>query len=249
IDDGSTDGTVDEIKRVSKDYPEIECWIEQMPQKVRGNMNRIGRAYSRFMPALVERLDDHAIDYVVVQDADTRPCPNYFARVISVMEQNLALGACAGFAVGEESAREAGLPMGGCKVTRWEIIERIDRYWDLAPDTFINIKTLKMGFALKILRVPVLADSPTYALSSRGVYRLGQRNFFVGRPFLGVFLRALRRVFLRRHGTQMLRGYLSEHKRGSWRSDDPDVLDFYGHGKSIAWVILELFKTRGRYSD
>jgi hypothetical protein len=74
-------------------------------------------------------------------------------------------------------------------------------------------------------------------------------NYFIGRPFLGVLLRALRRVILRRYGTAMLRGYFHERARGTWRCDDPDVTSFYGHGKPWPWVIANLLRTRGKYSD
>ena len=249
IDDGSVDGSYDEIERVSKEHPELEVWIERMPSKKKGDLNTIGRAYTRFMPDFVEKLRDRTVKYYTIQDVGTRPCPNYFARIISLMEANPLVGACSGTVVGEEVAREAGMPMGDCKVIKWDIISRIKKYWTLSPDTYLNIKALGMGYNLRIWRVPVLQDAPSYGTTAKGMFYQGQLNFFIGRPFLGVLLRSVRRMLLRRHGTEMLRGYFYERVRGVWRCDDQEVLKFYGYGKPPLWVILNLLRTRGRYSD
>jgi glycosyltransferase involved in cell wall biosynthesis len=249
IDDGSVDGTSEEILRVAKEFPQFEVWLKNMPPKHKGNLNTIGRAYSAIMPQVIDKLDALRIKYFTIQDVDTEPCPNYFARVIWLMENSPELGACSGTVIGEETAREAGMPMGGLKVVRWSIVREIKKYWDLSPDTFLNIRTLKKGYKLKIWRIPVKQDIPAFGTTAKGMFYQGQLNYFIGRPFLGVLLRALRRVILRRYGTAMLRGYLHERARGTWRCDDPDVTSFYGHGKSWPWVLFNLIKTRGRYSD
>ncbi|MFW9976001.1 MAG: glycosyltransferase family A protein [Candidatus Thorarchaeota archaeon] len=247
IDDGSVDGTSEEILRVSKEYPQFEVWLEKMPTKNKGNLNTIGRAYSAIMPRVIDKLDALGIKYFTIQDVDTEPCPNYFARIIWFMDNDSQLGACSGTAIGEEKVREAGMPMGGLKVVRWSIVREITKYWDLSPDTFLNIRTLKKGFKLKIWRIPVKQDTPSTSTTEKGLFYQGQLNYFIGRPFLGVLLRALRRVILRRYGSAMLRGYLFERARGTWRCDDPDVTSFYGHGKPWPWVIINLIKTKGRY--
>lgn len=249
IDDGSTDESFEEIQRLSKQYPELEIWIERMPQKKRGDLNTIGRAYTHFMPGFIKRLKNRDISYFTIQDVTTQPCPNYFARIINLMEQNPSIGACSGYMVGEEYARESGMPMGDCKVVRWNIIRNIKKYWDLSPDTYVNIKTLKMGYKLKIWKIPVLQDTSSFAITPKGMFYQGQINYFIGRPFLGVVFRALRRLVLRRHGTEMLRGYIYERLRGVWRCDDKEVLEFYGFGKPFFWPIVDLILTKGKYTD
>ncbi|MFW9794021.1 MAG: glycosyltransferase family A protein, partial [Candidatus Thorarchaeota archaeon] len=93
IDDGSVDGTADEILRVAEENPEIEVWLERMPAKSRGNLNTIGRAYTAIVPGLVDRLDSLGIRYFTIQDVDTEPCPNYFARIIWLLENEPTIGA------------------------------------------------------------------------------------------------------------------------------------------------------------
>lgn len=249
IDDGSVDGTSEEIERVSKKYPDLEVWIEKMPEKTKGNLSTIGVAYSVHMPKFIERLSGEDIDYFTIKDVGTKPCPNYFARIMKLMNAHPSIGASAGYMIGEEKTRESGMPMGDCKVIRWSIIKEIKKYWPLSPDTFVNIKVLKKGYKLKIWRVPVVQDDVSFGASSRGMFYQGRINYYIGRPFLGVFLRALRRVILRRHGTQMLRGYFFERRKGTWKCDDPDVTSFYGKGRSFIWIILNLIKTRGRFSN
>lgn len=249
IDDGSIDGTYEEIVRVSEKYPDFEVWIEKMPEKEKGDLNTIGVAYTVHMPGFIERLNGKDIHYFTIQDVGTAPCPNYYARVMKLMNSHPTIGSSSGYMVGEEKARESGMPMGDCKVTRWTIIKGIKKYWPLSPDTFVNIKVLKQGYKLKIWRVPVLQDEVSFGVSSSGMFYQGQLNYYIGRPLLGVFIRALRRVILRRHGTQLLRGYLFERKKGTWRCDDSDVTSFYGHGKSFIWIIVNLIKTRGRFSN
>jgi biofilm PGA synthesis N-glycosyltransferase PgaC len=249
IDDGSVDGTSEEILRVAKMYPQFEIWLEKMPPKTKGNLNTIGRAYTAIMPRVIDRLDSLGIKYFTIQDVDTEACPNYFARVIWLMDNDPTLGACSGTVIGEETALEAGMPMGGLKVVRWSIVREIRKYWTLSPDTFLNIRALKKGYQLKIWRIPVKQDTPAYGTTEKGMFYQGQLNYFIGRPFLGVLIRAIRRVILRRYGTSMLRGYLFERVRGTWRCDDPDVTRFFGHGKPWPWIIVNLIRTKGKYSD
>jgi hypothetical protein len=249
IDDGSVDGTSEKIIHTSKAYPELTVWIEHMPKKIKGDLNTIGNAYTQHMPEFIKKLQDFDIQYFTIQDVGTRPCPHYYERIMSLMNTHPKIGSSSGYMIGEEKARESGMPMGDCKVTRWEIIKKIDRYWPLSPDTFINIKALKRGYRLKIWRVPVVQDEPSFGVTSKGMFYQGQLNYYIGRPFLGVLFRAFRRVILRRYGTDMLRGYLFERRKGTWRCDDPDVTSFYGHGKSQLSIILDLLRTRGRFSD
>ena len=249
LDDGSVDGTYEEILRVSRKYPELRIMIERMPKKDKGDINTIGNAYTRHMPGLIENLKSTDVQYFTIQDVGTNPCPNYYARIMTLMNANPRIGASSGYMVGEEVARESGMPMGDCKVTRWEIISRIERYWPLSPDTFVNIKALSMGYGLKIWRVPVVQDGHSYGTTAKGMFYQGQLNYYVGRPFLGVAIRAFRRLLLRRYGTEMLRGYMYERQKGTWRCDDTDVLSFYGHGRSSIWVVVNLLRTRGKFSD
>ena len=242
IDDGSTDGSRNEIERLSETLPNTEIWIKSMPEKIVGSLDEIGIAYDTIIPPLRNAIDKVKIDYLTIMDVDTEPCPNYYTRMMSLMNNHPEVGAAVGIPIGEIGRRRVDLPMGSAKVIRWKIVREIDRYWDIAPDTLLNIKALVRGYKLKIWKIPIRLEEPTQGFSSRGVYRLGRLNYYVGRPFWAVLFRALRRFFLRQHGTQMLRGYFYERKKGTWRFDDPDVKWFYNQGTNPISAFLEILR-------
>jgi glycosyltransferase involved in cell wall biosynthesis len=245
IDDGSTDDSAKVIQRLSRSLAGVDVWLEICPRKQVGNLDTIGRAYGRAIPRFREKIDRERIDYVAIMDVDSDPCPNYSARLTWLLDKNPDVGAAAGIALGEVGKRRVGLPMGTGKFVRWSIVRDIERFWDIAPDTLLNIKAAARGFKLKTWPVPMSMDKPTRALSSQGVFRQGRLSYYVGRPFWGVLLRALRRFLIRQHGTQMLRGYLYERERKVWRFSDPDVQRFYGRGSNPLSALLDLLRYAG----
>ncbi len=242
IDDGSTDGSSNVVKHLSKNIPGVEVWLKSMPTKMKGNLDTIGRAYDNIIPALLEKLEEYRVDYVAIMDTDNDPCPNYSARMMWLLNNHPRVGAAAGIPLGEEDKRKAGLPMGGGKFIRWSIFHRITKYWDIAPDTLLNIKALAYGYTLKTWPVPMNLDALTTGFTSKGVFRQGRLNYYVGRPFWAVFFRALRRLILGQHGTQFLRGYLQERNRRTWRFQDPDVSWYYGKGRNPVFGLLDLLR-------
>ena len=242
IDDGSTDDSSEEVKRFSKSIPDVEVWLETRPTKKKGNLDTIGRAYNKTIPKLIEKIDEYRIEYAAIMDVDNDPCRNYCARLMWLLEKHPEVGAAAGIPIGEEDKRKVGLPMGAGKFIRWSIMRNIKRYWDIAPDTLLNIKALANGYKLKTWKVPMNLDALTTGFTTKGVFRQGRLNYYVGRPFWAVFFRALRRFLLRQHGTQFLRGYLHERKRGVWSFKDPDVEWFYGRGGNVLSGLLDVLK-------
>ncbi len=245
IDDGSTDGSADIIRECASLIPDVDIWIEPMPPKMKGNLDTIGRAYDRTLPRLRDRIEKTGISYVGIMDLDNDPCPNYNARLLSLMEKDPGLGAVAGIPLGEVGKRRVGLPMGGGKFVRWSIVRKIDKYWDIAPDTLFNIKAISFDYSVKTFQVPMNIDRLTRAFSKTGVFRQGRLSYYVGRPFWAVLIRSIRRFILRQFGTQMLKGYFYERKRGTWRFNDSDVERFYGRGNNPVTALLEMFSFVG----
>jgi len=245
IDDGSTDGSADEVRRLTKSIPGVEVWLEVMPVKLKGNLDTLGRAYDQTLPRLLKTIDEYEIDYAAIMDVDNDPCQNYCARMMWLLDNHPEVGAAAGIPVGEEDKRKVGLPMGGGKFIRWSIMKTITKYWDIAPDTLLNIKALANGYILRTWPVPMNLDRLTTGFTSKGVFRQGRLQYYVGRPFWPVFFRALRRLLLRQHGTQMLRGYLLERKRGTWRFDDRDVCTFFNKGRNPLSAFQDMIRFSG----
>jgi glycosyltransferase involved in cell wall biosynthesis len=247
INDGSTDNSEDVIRECISLVPEIDVWIETMPPKIKGNLDTIGRAYDCTLPRIKDMIEKTGIRYVGIMDLDNNPCPNYNARLLWLMQKYSKIGAAAGIPLGEVGKRRVGLPMGGGKFIRWSIVREIEKYWDIAPDTLFNIKALSLGYSVKTFRVPMKIDRLTRAFSKKGVFRQGRLSYYVGRPFWAVLLRSIRRLLLLQFGTQMLKGYFYERKRGTWRFNDPDVARFYGRGNNPITAVLEMFSFVGRH--
>ncbi|NWF96302.1 MAG: hypothetical protein HXY34_09175 [Candidatus Thorarchaeota archaeon] len=246
MEDGSTDDTFQQIEREARAHPELEVWIERMPKKKKGNFYKLGKTHEAIMGRVRDRIDRLGVQYFAILDVDTTPCPNYFARMCHILESRPQLGAVSGYPIGEWALRVAAQPMNTGKVVRWSVVRQTHEYWDFCPDTFYNIKALAMGFDVDVLCVPVLQDRPSTNTTPEGVLRLGRVSYYGGRTFWGIVTRALRRVVTRQHGTQLLRGYFMEWKRGTWKCYDPDVRRFFREGGNPISTVLGLIRTRMR---
>jgi glycosyltransferase involved in cell wall biosynthesis len=238
MEDGSTDDTFERIADQSKKRPEIDVWIEQMPKKRKGNFYTLGRTHQEILNRVKERISATGIDYVGILDVDTLPCPNYFARMCRILDENRKLGAISGYPIGEWDERIIAQPMNTGKMLRWNVVESIEEYWDFCPDTFYNIKAIAKGYYVDVFKVPVYQNRPSTNLKPAGAFRMGRVAYYGGRPFWAMLYRALRRLLLRQHGTMMLRGWLTEYVRGTWHCGDPDVREFF-RGRENPFAILE----------
>jgi hypothetical protein len=240
IDDGSTDGSGDVIRNCASLLPDVDIWIESMPLKSKGNLDTIGRAFDRILPQLKDKVNRIGISYIGIMDVDTNPCPNYFARLLWLLERHPKIGAAAGILLGEVGKRRVGLPMGTGKLIRWSIVQKIDKYWDIAPDTLFNIKAMSFGYSVRTFPIPTRIDRLTKAFTKSGAFRQGRLSYYVGRPFWAVLFRSARRLLILQFGSEMLRGYFYERRRGTWRFDDPDIARFYGKGGNPITALLEM---------
>ncbi|MHA2208137.1 MAG: glycosyltransferase family A protein [Candidatus Thorarchaeota archaeon] len=242
MEDGSTDETYERIVEQSKQHPEIEVWIEQMPKKRKGNFYTLGRTHQEILSLVKDRINEKGIDYFGVLDADTLPCPNYFARMCRILDENSDLGAISGYPIGEWDERIVAQPMNTGKLVRWPVVDGIEKYWDFCPDTFYNIKTLANGYDVDVFKVPVYQNRPSTNLKPAGAFRMGRVAYYGGRPFWAMLYRALRRLVLKQHGTMMLRGWLTEYIRGTWHCDDPDVIRFFKEQENPLAILQSLLQ-------
>lgn len=226
MDDGSNDGTGQEIERCRENYSQIRTHIESMPIKNKPNFFTLGKTHEKILHKMRSAIDKIGVEYMAILDVDSQPCPNYFARMVSILDSNPRLGAISGEAIEEIGARIVQ-PMNSGKMIRWSVVREIEEFWDFCPDTFYNIKALAAGFQLKVFSVPIHLDRPTTATTSQGAFRAGRLAYYGGRPFFGIILRSIRRQILGQHGKEMMQGYLSEMSRGTWKCKDQDVLKYY----------------------
>jgi hypothetical protein len=243
MEDGSTDETYQAIKEQAEQYPQLDIIIEQMPKKAKANFFSLGKTHEVIMQRVRDRLDALHVQYMAILDVDSEPCPNYFARTCWILDNNPKLGAFSGYPIGEWEERLVAQPMNSGKMLRWSIAKKIDKYWDFCPDTFYNIKALARGYSVDVARLPVRQVKPSTNITPYGIFRKGQIAYYGGRPFVGILIRSLWRLLKRTHGTQMLRGFFSEWKRGTWRCNDPDVLQFFGSRTNPFAIAIDTLKT------
>ena len=217
LNDGSIDASEDIVQSVAKKH-DLKFIIISMPKKKKGNLDTLGRIWTKAQPTLKMLSED--AKYFATIDVDTRVTPSYFSDMIEYLEANPSIGVVAGQAHNEPKRT---FPMFTGKVFRSSIIKVIDEYWDISIDSFINVKALKMGYTLKILDVPVNTPK-THLLTAKGKYRAGRLAYYAGTSFLYVLMKGILKF-----DAQYLRGYWSEKSRGTWKTTDPDIIEYYGN--------------------
>ena len=221
IDDGSTDkGLNVAIENAKRRGLPIATF--QLPPKRMGKLDTIGRAWNKAHGYIINNL---SADYLSVADVDTEFPLDYFERMVEFMNQNPEVGVSSGRIEGDPH-EVLRVPMGLGKMVRWKILQSFNKYWDLAPDSFFNIKAQRLGYKMRILDIYVKSAAMTI-LSEKGRYRYGRRSYYIGKHPILVGFEALKLLFSHQHATEFLRGYWSEWGRGKWRCDDPDVLYIY----------------------
>lgn len=225
IDDGSTDGSYSAIINAKTTIP---INIFRMPKKFKGELDTIGIAHSRILP-LIKDLD---FDYLSIADVDNNFDSDYFEKMCGIMDQDPSIGTLSAQSRSDKK-RNPTDPMGAGKIVRWSVIRSIDQYWDLAPDTYLNIKANAIGLRSVALQNTFIDAAPTQIFTTKGRFRFGRRMFYVGRPLILVLYQAWRFLFTRDHATEYLRGYWQERSKGSWRCTDPDVEYHYSFTKRI----------------
>lgn len=220
IDDGSTDNSYKEILRAKTDIP---IHIFQItPKKSKGELDTIGLAHSKAHP-YIKSLD---FDYLGIVDADINLKPDYFEKMCGIMDRNPDIGTLAAQNK-QDKKRNPNDPMGGGKVVRWKVVQSIESYWDLAPDTYLNIKANAIGLRSVALQNFFIDAKPTAIFTPAGRFRFGRRMFYVGRPFILVLYQAWQFLVKKDNATEYLRGYWQERSKGSWRCPDTDVKYHY----------------------
>jgi biofilm PGA synthesis N-glycosyltransferase PgaC len=221
IDDGSSDQGLAIAEKETARYG-IKIITFKLPVKKRGNLDTIGRAWNKAHNYIVSNLK---ANYISIVDVDTEFPEHFFQDMILYMEENPDVGVASGKIKGVEFS-SMKVPMGLGKIVRWDVLLSFSKYWDLAPDSFLNIKALSLGYRI-VVRDVFVHSNPMTIYSPIGRFRYGRRAYYVGRTLIMVLLEGIRFALHGEHGSQYLRGYWSEWSRGKWRCDDPDVRYFY----------------------
>jgi glycosyltransferase involved in cell wall biosynthesis len=216
LDDGSQDSSADIAAKEATKHG-LDFQVVSMPIKKKGNLDTLGRIWTKAQPIL--RNLSKNVEYFATIDVDTTVEPSYFDDMINYLETCPSIGVVAGQAQHEPKRT---FPMFSGKVFRSTILKKIDKYWDISIDSFINVKALKMGYKLKILDVPVNTPE-THLRTSKGRFRSGRLAYYTGTSLFYVLAKGILKF-----DAQYLRGYWSEWRRGAWQCDDEDIREYYG---------------------
>lgn len=228
IDDGSPQGfraeAQDEIVRAGIEFGIKVTYLYVEPEKWFSDKHSIGNAWNK----VLRDLRMVKADYLAVLDVDTKLQPNYFESLILHLDIHQELGAIAGTVRGEKP-RHRNMPMGGGKVVRWEIFESIEKFWRLAPDTFLNIKSFALGYKNDVLGIAIDAE-PT---SKRTGFDLGYRLRYTGNSVITALFKTIRH-----RNFDIIKGF--HLSRLAEQCDDPDVRYYYSKRR----ILKSLFKRK-----
>lgn len=240
IDDGSMNGT---RRKIIESKTDIPMQVHVMPSKMKGNLDTIGLAYNEVMPNL-KGLD---FDYMTLADVDNIYPLDYYEFMCKHMDEHPEVGVLSAQSRGElGKLRHVYEPMGGGKIVRWEIVEHIDTYWDLAPDSFLNIKARAQGYETISLLDYFIDALPTSMFSAAGRFRFGRRLYYVSRHLFLVLYQALLFALKRDSASEFLRGYWQEWGKGTWKCQDEDVKYSYSLKRRLKTFTIRTFLTNLR---
>lgn len=218
IDDGSIDGSTNAGVRMAKEE-NLDVEVVSMPKKKKGSLDTLGFAWNKAQPLLRDLAGE--TQYMAMADVDTRFPQDYFEKAIGFMDSNPSVGVVSG-QVANEKRRH--FPMFTGKVVRSEIIQRIDRYWDISVDSFINIKALKMGYDIAVIDDLEVESKPSHLMTSEGSFRAGRIAYYAGINPTYAIIKGLSKL-----DSDYLRGYWYEYQRGVWRCKDEDIRQYYSN--------------------
>ena len=189
IDDGSTDGTSDVVAASGGALDFLRC-----VRRNRANGSRDFHAKSEALHLAWQHLEGLAFDYVGVLDADTEVSPDYYERVIALLERDRQLGVAGGWvweAAGDEfqprlSNRERSV-QGGSQVFRRACFEAIGGIPPLrcgGEDTLAEVYAEMRGWTVRAYQqIPVRHLRPAGSSNAgpcRAAILEGRREYHLG---------------------------------------------------------------------
>ena len=237
IDDGSTDNGLDLAVQLAKEK-NLKILPFRLPRKQKGNLDTIGRAWNRVHLYIRKNL---SADFLAISDVDSSFSSSYFNDVVAYMNSNPRVGVVSGQIKGEES-RSMKVPMNVGKVVRWDVIQSIEKYWDLAPDSYLNIKAMSLGYEAKVL--DIFVDSrPSTIYSKKGRFRHGRLLYYARKSSILIFLESLRFALRRDNGSSFLRGYWQEWSKGSWKCNEDFIRYHYSFQRFLHSFVSRIIST------
>jgi glycosyltransferase involved in cell wall biosynthesis len=240
VDDGSTDESLDILKRYADLYP----WIEIVRRENRGH-RAVGPGVIDAFYAGYRTVNTGDYDYLCKLDLDLRLPPRYFELLIRKMEDDPAIATCSGKAyieadgdlVAEQHGDDTSLGM-----TKFYRIERFEAIGGFVREVMwdgIDCHKCRMhGWKACSWDEPDLrfVHLRPMGSSQQSVYvgrmRHGYGQYFMGTGFLYMFVSAASRVLQKPYligSMAMLWGWMRSALRGAPRYEDAAFRRFLRH--------------------
>lgn len=249
IDDGSIDGTSEELELLSDKYSNLPLFIVHLPKKKRGNLDTLGITLKKGIMCLKKEHPSENYDYYAKLDVDTRLPPNYYEKIHEYFQKDPRLLVASGTIISngrEEFNRRKFARGSGLVVRAWFL----DKYWSLIPDvtidTWVSARARMLGFkSLQIPDLKLIQTKPTTQLTSKGITRNGRLMYYFDYHFTVILFKMFWLLFMRcQNGFLLLKGYLDARNKG-WKIKDP-LVRYYFQVKIFLDYMEQLFKRIAR---
>jgi poly-beta-1,6-N-acetyl-D-glucosamine synthase len=236
VDDGSTDGTGDILKR----YASQTNWINVVERPNRGHRANGGGVMEAFYAGLA-LINGEAWDYLVKLDGDLSFAPDYFARCFAMFEADPRLGIGGGTVCqleeGEAKVDSKGDPpfhvRGATKIYRracWEAISPLARTtgWDTIDEVNANHR----GWRTRTFAaLTLIQHKPTGGADGawRNAFKNGRANYISGYHPAFLLAKCVKRSVHRPAilgSIALLSGYLSGYVKRIPRAVEPQVMRY-----------------------
>ena len=242
VDDGSSDGTVEVVRR----FQASNSWIELV--SLSGGEWDLGIHYSevcvRGFDHILRPAADENINWAFIGllDADITLRPDYFKNIIIEFNSDEKLGIASGMlkesrnGISSITAYKKDRPMGGARLWRRQCFNDAPYIITYAPDSVSNIKAHICGWKIRLF--PDISGEQMRAMGAsqgrcRGAAIWGKSGHFVGSKPLFAFFKGLKLLskFPFYLGFCYWKGYFVSYLMRNERIKDRDILHYYGKRK------------------
>jgi biofilm PGA synthesis N-glycosyltransferase PgaC len=249
VDDGSTDGSSDDLARLAAREPWIHVVTLARDERAAASPFRApsplryAEVLAHGFVAAVELLEAEAlaVDYVANVDADVRCPPHLFVEMLERSERDRMIGfaSCRLTEVDDGEpvaafAHPCGSPRAAVRLWRLPCIEEVGLvptpHWGSVTGLRARNRGWKTVVHADLAAEVVRSDASRHGWW-RGWHAIGEAVWFVGAHPLLVAAHAVLASARRRdlRGLALLTGYLGSALKKRRRSSDPELLEFYGH--------------------
>lgn len=240
VNDASTDGTEDIIKRFMDRYNFIEIHRPQIDNPVSYYSRRTQVFLSGYKK--IEKLE---YDYVATLDADLTMEPTYYESILKEFDRNSRLGIATGVYLDKVNGRlrkiirDHSSTPGGLQMFRRECYESIGGYIPLeygGDDALADIRARMNGWETRSFpRYPAIHHRPvgtrggTHILRAR--FRQGLAEYNIGTHPLFMLAKSVRRAFLEKPyllgSAARFLGFWSGYLHSAKRESPTDAIAFF----------------------